>query len=75
MYYTEVLKLCGFEDAEIEREKPRLDKAFKKLESCGKEEYGFDKIRYWQGAYRALKKVYEDYPQDVYKEIEGELKK
>jgi benzoyl-CoA reductase/2-hydroxyglutaryl-CoA dehydratase subunit BcrC/BadD/HgdB len=30
--YTELLKLCGFEDAEIERERPRIDKAFKKLE-------------------------------------------
>jgi benzoyl-CoA reductase/2-hydroxyglutaryl-CoA dehydratase subunit BcrC/BadD/HgdB len=32
MYYTEILKLCGFEDAEIERARPRIDKAFKKLE-------------------------------------------
>jgi benzoyl-CoA reductase/2-hydroxyglutaryl-CoA dehydratase subunit BcrC/BadD/HgdB len=30
--YTELFKLCGFEDAEIERERPRIDKAFKKLE-------------------------------------------
>jgi len=30
--YTELLKLCGFEDAEIERERPRIDKAFEKLE-------------------------------------------
>jgi len=29
---AELLKLCGFEDAEIEREKPRIDKAFKTLE-------------------------------------------
>jgi benzoyl-CoA reductase/2-hydroxyglutaryl-CoA dehydratase subunit BcrC/BadD/HgdB len=32
MYYTELLKLCGFEDAEIKEEGPRLDKAFRKLE-------------------------------------------
>jgi len=30
--YTELLKLCGFEDAEIEKERPRVDKAFQKLE-------------------------------------------
>ena len=27
MYYGEVLKLCGFEDAEIERERPRIERA------------------------------------------------
>ncbi|HEX75308.1 MAG TPA: 2-hydroxyacyl-CoA dehydratase [Dehalococcoidia bacterium] len=31
-YYDELLKLCGFEDDEIKREKPRIDKAFQKLE-------------------------------------------
>jgi benzoyl-CoA reductase/2-hydroxyglutaryl-CoA dehydratase subunit BcrC/BadD/HgdB len=30
--YTELLRLCGFEDAEIEKEGPRIDKAFQKLE-------------------------------------------
>jgi len=30
-YYDALLKLCGFED-EIKREKPRIDKAFRKLE-------------------------------------------
>jgi hypothetical protein len=30
--YTELLKLCGFEPDEIERERPRFDKAFKVLE-------------------------------------------
>jgi len=31
-YYDELLKLCGFEDDEIKKEKPRIDKAFRKLE-------------------------------------------
>lgn len=30
--YTQLFKLCGFEDAEIERERPRINKALKKLE-------------------------------------------
>jgi len=30
--YTELLKLCGFEDAEIKKERPRIDEAFRKLE-------------------------------------------
>ncbi|HEX76096.1 MAG TPA: hypothetical protein G4O12_05885, partial [Dehalococcoidia bacterium] len=30
-YYDELLKLCGFEDDEIKKEKPRIDKAFQKL--------------------------------------------
>lgn len=29
--YTELLKLCGYEDDEIERERPRIDKAFEIL--------------------------------------------
>jgi len=29
--YTELLKLCGYEPDEIERERPRIDKSFKKL--------------------------------------------
>lgn len=31
-YYDELLKLCGFADNEIERERPRIEKAFQKLE-------------------------------------------
>ena len=31
-YYDELLKLCGFEDEEIKREKPRIDEVFKRLE-------------------------------------------
>ena len=31
-YYGELLKLCGFEDDEISKEKPRIDKVFQKLE-------------------------------------------
>jgi hypothetical protein len=31
-YYDELLKLCGFEDEEINEEKPRIEKAFQKLE-------------------------------------------
>jgi len=31
-YYDELLTLCGFEDGEINREKPRVDKVFQKLE-------------------------------------------
>ena len=32
MYYDELLKLCGYEIQDIESERPRLEKAFKKLE-------------------------------------------
>ena len=31
-YYDELLKLCGFEDDDIKREKPRIDQAFQRLE-------------------------------------------
>ncbi len=31
-YYDELLKICGFEDEEIDRERPRIEKAFRKLE-------------------------------------------
>lgn len=31
-YYDEILKLCGFENKEINRERPRIEKAFQKLE-------------------------------------------
>jgi hypothetical protein len=31
-YYDELLRLCGFEDEEIKREKPRIDKVFQRLE-------------------------------------------
>jgi hypothetical protein len=31
-YYNELLKLCGFEDDEVKKEKPRIDQAFHKLE-------------------------------------------
>ena len=30
--YTELLRLCGYEEEEIEKERPRIDKAFKKLD-------------------------------------------
>ena len=30
-YYDELLKLCGFEDEEIEEERPRIEKAFERL--------------------------------------------
>ncbi len=30
--YTELFRLCGFEDAEIEKERPRIDKALRKME-------------------------------------------
>ena len=30
--YTELFRLCGFTDAEIAKERPRIDRAFKKLE-------------------------------------------
>jgi len=30
--YSELFKLCGFEPEEIERERPRIDRAFQKLE-------------------------------------------
>jgi hypothetical protein len=32
MYYDELLKLCGYEPEEIENERPRIEKAFEKLE-------------------------------------------
>ena len=31
-YYDELLKLCGFEDSEINKEKPRIDRVFQRLE-------------------------------------------
>ena len=31
-YYDELLYLCGFEDDEIKKEKPRIDKSFQRLE-------------------------------------------
>ena len=31
-YYDELLKLCGFEEDEINKERPRIEKAFQKLE-------------------------------------------
>ena len=31
-YYDELLKLCGFEDDEIKKEKPRIDQTFQRLE-------------------------------------------
>jgi hypothetical protein len=31
-YYDELLKLCGFEDDEIKKEKPRIDQVFQRLE-------------------------------------------
>jgi hypothetical protein len=30
-YYDELLKLCGFEDEEIEKERPRVEKSFERL--------------------------------------------
>ena len=32
MYYDELLRLCGYEPEEIERERPRIEKAFDKIE-------------------------------------------
>ncbi|MFH1624455.1 MAG: 2-hydroxyacyl-CoA dehydratase family protein [Pseudomonadota bacterium] len=32
MYYSELLKLCTFEEEEIKKESPRIEKAFEKLE-------------------------------------------
>jgi benzoyl-CoA reductase/2-hydroxyglutaryl-CoA dehydratase subunit BcrC/BadD/HgdB len=32
MYYDELLRLCGYEPEEIERERPRIERAFEKLE-------------------------------------------
>jgi len=31
-YYDELLKLCGFEDEEMNKERPRIEKAFQRLE-------------------------------------------
>jgi hypothetical protein len=31
-YYHDLLKLCGFEDSEIDKERPRIEQAFQKLE-------------------------------------------
>ena len=31
-YYDELLKLCGFEDDEIKKQKPRIDQVFQRLE-------------------------------------------
>ncbi len=44
--YTELLKLCSFEADEIERERPRIDKAFKILEIGGEDiKRGEDRIK------------------------------
>ena len=31
-YYDQLLKICGFEDEEIEKERPRIERAFQRLE-------------------------------------------
>jgi len=51
------------------------DEAQEKLKECGKEEYTDMKLRYWQGAHRALKKVHEEYPDRLLKEIRREIDK
>jgi len=43
--------------------------AQRKLEELAVEAYTEQKLRYWQGAYRALKLVYEEYPDRLLKEI------
>jgi benzoyl-CoA reductase/2-hydroxyglutaryl-CoA dehydratase subunit BcrC/BadD/HgdB len=42
-YYDELLKLCGFEDEEIEKERPRIEKAFEKLEFTPEDIYKAEK--------------------------------
>ncbi len=42
--YTELFKLCGFEPDEIEKERPRIDRAFKILE-LGEEDYARGEMR------------------------------
>lgn len=51
------------------------EEAQQKLKECGKEEYTDMKLRYWQGAHKALKKVYEEYPDRLLKEIRQEIDK
>ena len=33
-YYDELLKLCGFEVEEIDKERPRINETFQKLQIC-----------------------------------------
>ena len=51
------------------------DEAQGKLKECGKEEYTDSKLRYWQGAHKALKLVYEEYPVRLLDEIRREIDK
>ena len=51
------------------------DEAQRTLESLAKEEYNEAKLRYWQGAYKALRLVSESYPDRLYKEIMREIDK
>ena len=45
------------------------------LRNLAKEEYAETKLRYWQGAYRALTLVHESYPERLVKELRREIDK
>jgi len=51
------------------------DEAQTTLRNLAKEEYEDSKLRYWQGAYRALTRVYEEYPDRLLKKIRQEIDK
>jgi len=45
------------------------------MRELAKETYTEQKLRYWQGFYRALKLVVEEYPDRFFKEIQKEIEK
>jgi benzoyl-CoA reductase/2-hydroxyglutaryl-CoA dehydratase subunit BcrC/BadD/HgdB len=48
MYYDELLRLCGYEPEEIERERPRIEKTFEKLEFNRNDlDRGEERVRYY----------------------------
>lgn len=51
------------------------EEAYVTLKSLAKEEYTEQKLRYWQGAYKALTRVCEEYPDRILKEIRREIDK
>jgi len=43
------------------------------MRQCATESYNDQKIRYWQGAFKALELVYREYPERLYEQIKDEI--
>jgi len=43
------------------------------MRQCATESYNDQKIRYWQGAFKALEPVYREYPERLYEQIKDEI--